>query len=156
MWCQWQIWKRIPKRGKMPSSSLNSTCLVQNIANIRGGELLKFRTIISPLTHCGLVTPYGDIDLGQHWLKKSLVAWWNQAITWANVDFLLMGFRGIHLREISHHVVMLLFCIMSFKLYFWNYGQISQGPRKEKISILPKNYSLVPWITIPFDGCRRI
>ena len=21
------------------------------------------------LTHCGLVTPYGDIDLGQYWLK---------------------------------------------------------------------------------------
>ena len=21
------------------------------------------------LTHCGLVTPYGDIDLGQHWLR---------------------------------------------------------------------------------------
>ena len=23
----------------------------------------------SPLTHCGLMTPYGDIDLGQHWLR---------------------------------------------------------------------------------------
>ena len=21
------------------------------------------------LTHCGLVMPYGDIDLGQHWLR---------------------------------------------------------------------------------------
>ena len=21
------------------------------------------------LTHCGLVTPYGDIDLGLHWLR---------------------------------------------------------------------------------------
>ena len=21
------------------------------------------------LTHCGLVTPYGDRDLGQHWLR---------------------------------------------------------------------------------------
>ena len=21
------------------------------------------------LTHCGLVTPYGDINLGQHWLR---------------------------------------------------------------------------------------
>ena len=21
------------------------------------------------LTHCGLVTPYGDKDLGQHWLR---------------------------------------------------------------------------------------
>ena len=24
---------------------------------------------ICNLTHCGLVTPYGDIDLGQHWLR---------------------------------------------------------------------------------------
>ena len=23
----------------------------------------------SALTHCGLVTPYGDTDLGQHWLR---------------------------------------------------------------------------------------
>ena len=21
------------------------------------------------LTHCGLVTPYGDMELGQHWLR---------------------------------------------------------------------------------------
>ena len=25
--------------------------------------------------HCGLVTPYGDIDLGQHWFRQWLVAW---------------------------------------------------------------------------------
>ena len=25
--------------------------------------------IIMDLTHCGLVTPYGNKDLGQHWLK---------------------------------------------------------------------------------------
>ena len=33
------------------------------------------------LTHCGPVTPYGGINLGQHCLKQWLVAWWNQAIT---------------------------------------------------------------------------
>ena len=27
------------------------------------------------LTYCGLVMPYGDIDLGQHWLRQWLVAW---------------------------------------------------------------------------------
>ena len=27
------------------------------------------------LTHCGQVTPYGDIDLGQHWLRWWLAAW---------------------------------------------------------------------------------
>ena len=29
----------------------------------------------SRLTHCGLVTPYGDIDLGLHRLRLWLVAW---------------------------------------------------------------------------------
>ena len=42
---------------------------------------------ICPLTHCGLVTPYGDIDLGQHSSRQWLVAWQHQAITWTNVDF---------------------------------------------------------------------
>ena len=36
--------------------------------------------------HCGLLTPYGDIELGQHWLRQWLVAWRHHAITWANVD----------------------------------------------------------------------
>ena len=38
------------------------------------------------LTHCSLVTPYGDRDMGQHWLRQWLVAWRHQAITWTNVD----------------------------------------------------------------------
>ena len=37
-------------------------------------------------THCCLMTPYSDIDLGQHWLRKWLVAWRHQAIAWTNVD----------------------------------------------------------------------
>ena len=36
-------------------------------------------------TRCGLVTTYGDIDLGQHWFKKCRVARQHQAITWSNV-----------------------------------------------------------------------
>ena len=38
------------------------------------------------LTHCGLVMPYGNIDLGQHQFRWWLVVWWRQAITWTNVD----------------------------------------------------------------------
>ena len=34
-----------------------------------------FSEIVPILTHHGLVTPYGDKDLGQHWLRLSLVAW---------------------------------------------------------------------------------
>ena len=36
--------------------------------------------------------PYGDVDLGQHWL----VIGWHQAITWTNVDFSLVRFCGKH------------------------------------------------------------
>ena len=46
--------------------------------------------IILILTHCGLVTPYGDIDLCQHWF-----------ITWTNVDFTSAWSCGIHLRALA-------------------------------------------------------
>ena len=32
------------------------------------------------------MTPYADIELGQHWFRKWLGAVMQQAITWANVD----------------------------------------------------------------------
>ena len=38
-------------------------------------------------THWGLVTPYSDKGLGQHWLRLWLVAWWHKAITWTNVNW---------------------------------------------------------------------
>ena len=43
-------------------------------------------TKLDQLTHCGLMTQYGDRDLGQRWLRYWLVAWQHQAITWTNVD----------------------------------------------------------------------
>ena len=63
------------------------------------------------LTHCGLVTLYGNIDLGQHWYRQWLVAWRLQAITWTNVDLSSAKFSGIHLWAMPE----LLFCITSFK-----------------------------------------
>ena len=33
------------------------------------------------LTHCGLVTSYGGIDLGQHWVGQRFVVWRHRAIT---------------------------------------------------------------------------
>ena len=27
---------------------------------------------VYPLTHCGLATPHGDIDLGQHWRHQAI------------------------------------------------------------------------------------
>ena len=47
------------------------------------------------LIHCGLVMPYGDINLGRHWYRWWLVAWWHQAITWSNVDLSPVRFRDI-------------------------------------------------------------
>ena len=49
------------------------------------------------LTHWGLVKPFGDIDLGQHWLRYWLVAWRHQAITWTNVDLSSARSSYIHL-----------------------------------------------------------
>ena len=53
------------------------------------------------LTHWGLVMPYGNRDLGQHWLRCWLVAWWHQAITWTNVDLLTLRSYGIHPMALS-------------------------------------------------------
>ena len=57
-----------------------------------------------PLTHCGLETPYGDIDLGQHWLRQWLVAWRHQVITWTNVDLSSVRSSCIHLMAISQEI----------------------------------------------------
>ena len=45
------------------------------------------------LTHCGLVMLYGDVDLGEKWLRYLFVVWLQEAITCINVDFLLKGFN---------------------------------------------------------------
>ena len=71
------------------------------------------------LTHWGLVTPYGDSDLGQHWLRQWLVAWWHQAITWTNVDLSSEGFCGILLRTVSQELLKVSIQDMSLKKTFW-------------------------------------
>ena len=38
------------------------------------------------LTHCGLVMPYGYIEMGQLWLRWCLVAWQHQGIIWTDVE----------------------------------------------------------------------
>ena len=52
----------------------------------------------------GLVTPYGDKNLGQHWLRWWLVAWRHQAVTWTNVDLSPVRSSGIHLIAISQKI----------------------------------------------------
>ena len=43
-------------------------------------------------THLGLVTPYNNNYLGQHWIKWCLVARWHQAITCTNVDLRILTY----------------------------------------------------------------
>ena len=49
------------------------------------------------ITHCSLVTPFGDMYLGPHWFSCYLACWRHQTITWTHVDFSSMGCY-----EISH------------------------------------------------------
>ena len=58
---------------------------------------LKKLSHVSDLSLSGLVTPYGDIGLGQHWFRWWLVAWWHQAITWTNVDLSSVSSSYLHL-----------------------------------------------------------
>ena len=71
------------------------------------GRSLKGYMIIFTLhilTHWDLLTPFGDINMGQNWLSKGLVAWRHQAITWTNVDLSSVRSSGIHLSAISWEI----------------------------------------------------
>ena len=76
------------------------------------------------LTHLGLVTPYGDIDLGPCWLRWWLTAWWHQAIIWTNIDLSPKVFSGIQLRVISQEVLMNLFRDMCSEIALKKGGQL--------------------------------
>ena len=54
-------------------------------------------------THCGIVKPYGNVDLGQHWLRYFFLLR-HQTITWTNIDS-SSGLCGMHLRAISQEVL---------------------------------------------------
>ena len=70
----------------------------------------------SDLTHWGLVMPFGDRDLGQHWLRQWLVTWRHQAITWTNIDLSSVRCSGIHLRAISSEIPQPPFTKVSLKI----------------------------------------
>ena len=52
------------------------------------------------------MTPYGDIDLGPHWLKQCLVMWRHLAIHETNADLFSNVFGVIRLRSITPEVLM--------------------------------------------------
>ena len=77
-------------------------------AGLSNTRVLKINhSVSSPLislTHCGLVTPYGGTDPGQHWLRYWHVAWRHQAISWTNVDWLSVqwySYKGNFTRDAS-------------------------------------------------------
>ena len=53
------------------------------------------------MSQSGLVTSYGTIDLGQHWLNLH-VAWHYQTITWTNVELSLTCLCCPQQKTISH------------------------------------------------------
>ena len=80
------------------------------------------------LTHCDLVMPNGDIELGQHWLRYWLVASRHQAITWTKVDLSSNGFCGIQIRANSQEVLMNLIHNMCSKITLLKSLSHFQGP----------------------------
>ena len=66
----------------------------------------ELSVIYMNLTDCGLVTPYGHIELDRHWLRLWLIAWQHQVIISTNVDLSSNLFCGIHLRTISQEMLM--------------------------------------------------
>ena len=70
------------------------------------------------------MTPYGNIDLDQHWPGLYLVAWWHQAITWTNVDLSSVRPSSIHRGVTSRAVPELPLTTISLKIthlkYHWN------------------------------------
>ena len=64
-----------------------------------GGEYLA--DYIS--THCGQVTPYGDIDLSQHWSRC--------LITWNNFDYIWAKSYGIQLGHFPRQCPICIFLI---------------------------------------------
>ena len=67
--------------------------------SIHGDTQKVLHTADYTLTHCGLVMPYGDTDLDQHWFRWWLITWQHQAIT--NVDLSPVKSSDIHLRAIN-------------------------------------------------------
>ena len=86
-----------------------------------------WKALVITFNHCGLVAPYGRLDLGQHWFSYWLVSCRHQAITWTNVDLSSNVFWAIHLIIIWQGVLVSFICNVFGKL-FKHYNHITQGP----------------------------
>ena len=96
------------------------------------------------LTHYGLMTPYGNRELGQHWSRWWLVAWRHQVITWTNVDLSSARSLGIHLRALSEEIVKIPISKTTPNINFFNI--ISRFPRANDLISFSKMYISPPYI----------
>ena len=75
---------------------------------------------IQHLTHCGLVKPYGNTDQVNIGADNAFLL----IITWTNIDFSLVRFYGIHLKEISQGMLKISTIDVSLihvvGIYFWS------------------------------------
>ena len=84
-------------------------------------DLLCLTASLGHINSLCIVTPSGNIDLGQYWLRLWLIVWWHLAITWINVDYTQVRFCGILLRAIAQDTIL-------FKKFTFEITAISQGP----------------------------
>ena len=77
------------------------------------------------LTQSGLVTPYGDRDLGQHWVK-------NDWITWTNVDWSSVNSRDIHIRAISQEMLQPTITKIHLKITYLKFDSYFPGANELK------------------------
>ena len=94
---------------------------------------------LNVLTHWGIVTPYGDIELGQHWLRLWLDAWQHQAITWTNVDLSSVRSTQIFLGIISEKISQPLIPEISLKIICLNFHSKLPGAN-ELISVRERSF----------------
>ena len=93
---------------------------------------------LDELTHYGLVMPYGDIYVSQHWFREWLVAWWHQTINSTNADLSWIVFCGIHQRAISQMLISLICNMQSI-------GRSPHGDFRTTLSCPTVHFSPTSW-----------
>ena len=75
------------------------------------------------------MTPYGDIDLGQHWLRQRLVAWQHQDVSCTNVELssASVGSSDIHPIAISGEMPKSSITKISLKMMYLKFHYYLSG-----------------------------
>ena len=88
------------------------------------------------LIHCGLVTSYDDLDLGQHCRRQ-------QAIIWTNVDLTSVRSSYIHLMEVSKEIPQPSITKISMKIIYLKFHSSLLGANTLEISSNQKQNSSI-------------